>query len=93
MLATIHVSRTLRRRVTLAAIVLMIPIAYWPVGEYLEGALTPAAYFLWVVVGLPAILVFIFAVNAYYNVREDMQLESRGSGAGETTAAGGGGDD
>lgn len=80
------VDRGLRRRLTVIAILLMIPIAFWPGGEILEGVLSPEAYMIWVVVGLPAILVCIFAINAYLNVQEDSRLESDRQDRGDVMA-------
>jgi hypothetical protein len=91
MLATIQDNRQLRKRLTITVVLLMIPISYWPGGEILEGALSPQMYFLWVVIGLPALLVVTFTANAYLNIQEDERLEEQERDV-ETTVADGGDD-
>jgi hypothetical protein len=48
-------------------------------------------YFLWVVIGLPALLVVTFTANAYLNIQEDERLEEQERDV-ETTVADGGDD-
>ena len=71
----------MRRRVTAAVIVLMFFVAYWPLGPYLEQMLSPAAFMIWVVLIIPAIVVLVFMYNAYKNIQLDEELEASSGGA------------
>ena len=84
------VNRKRRKQVTVAVIALLIPIAYWPGGEILEQVFTPKVYFLWVVIGIPTILVLVFGINAYMNIQEDRRLEDRGDADPRTASTDGG---
>ena len=84
------VKRKQRKRITIAVLALLIPIAYWPGGEILEQMLTPKVYFLWVVIGIPTVLVLVFGINAYMNIQEDRRLEEQSEADRRTTSTGGG---
>ena len=70
--------RNSTRKITGVLLVVMFFVAYWPIGPIIETGLSPFGFTLWVVIGIPAVLVAIYVFNAYQNIRADESMEEAG---------------